>query len=233
MAYDSYTKLLSHFNGSNGQTTYTAETGQTITFVGTAQLSTAQKKFGSTSLLLDGNSDYVTALDSADWNFGSGNFTIDFWLYRNDSSDMGFYTQRVDTDNYVRFFYFDATPYIGFYIRSAAADVLYAYKNSATISTGAWHHIALVRNGTGANCIKIYIDGTTVGDLTLGAGAWNGAVPDLAATAVMGADTENLYYTNGYIDEFCISKGVARWTTDFTPPTSEYGLNTRSYSIII
>jgi hypothetical protein len=109
---------------------------------------------------------------------------------------------------------------------------LYVNKTISAISTGAWHHIALVRNGTGTNCIRIYIDGTSVGDLTLVAGAWNGAVPDLAATAVIGADTENLYYTNGYIDEFRISKGIARWTANFTPPTSEYS-STRSYSIII
>ena len=73
-------KLLSLFNGADEATTYTAETGQIVTFVATAQLDTAQKEIGSSSLLLDGSGDYCTVPDSADWTFGSGNFTIDMWI---------------------------------------------------------------------------------------------------------------------------------------------------------
>jgi hypothetical protein len=72
---DSYTKLLVHFDGTDGARTHTAETGQTVTFAsGTAQLDTAQKKFGTASLFLDGDSDYVMVPDSDDFDLGASNF---------------------------------------------------------------------------------------------------------------------------------------------------------------
>ena len=77
---DAYTKLCSHFNGADGATDYTDPVAGAATFGGTAQLDTAQKEFGTAALLLDGNSDYVTYPDSDDWSFGTGDFTIDFWI---------------------------------------------------------------------------------------------------------------------------------------------------------
>jgi len=74
--YDPYTKLLVHFDGADGATAYTAETGQTATFVNQAELDTAQKKFGATSVLFDGTGDAVTFPDSDDWALGNA-FTID------------------------------------------------------------------------------------------------------------------------------------------------------------
>jgi len=80
---DSFTKLLIHFDGADGsKADYTAETEQIVsmgtTLVNDAQLDTAQKVFGSASLLLDGTDDYVTLADSADYALGTGDFTISF-----------------------------------------------------------------------------------------------------------------------------------------------------------
>ena len=51
-----------------------------MTAVNQAQIDTAQSKFGGASGLFDGTGDYLSSADSADWAFGSGDFTIDFWL---------------------------------------------------------------------------------------------------------------------------------------------------------
>ena len=75
---DSYTKLLIHCDGADASTTFTDESGKTITTVGNAQVDTAYKVFGTGSLLLDGTGDALTLDDSEDWNFGSGDFTVDF-----------------------------------------------------------------------------------------------------------------------------------------------------------
>ena len=75
-------KLLLNFNGSNAATTTTdaSDSGHSITFNGTAQISTAQSKFGGSSVLFDGNSDYLTIADHADWDLGSDDFTIEYWV---------------------------------------------------------------------------------------------------------------------------------------------------------
>ena len=88
---DSYTKALLHFNGSDTSTTFTDESGKTWTGAVTAQLDTAQKKFGTASLLLDGDSDYISTPDHADFDVGSGDFTIDFWVRFNAVPGAGFY----------------------------------------------------------------------------------------------------------------------------------------------
>lgn len=99
--YDSYDVLLIHFNGTDAATSYTAESGQTVTFAGTAQLDTDQKEFGASSLLLDGNSDYVTVPDATTWDFGTGNFTIDFWVRFNSKTGAQYFiSQYADASNY-------------------------------------------------------------------------------------------------------------------------------------
>lgn len=79
---DTYTKLLLHCDGTDGSTTFSDNgvTGHTVTANGNAQIDTAQSKFGNASGLFDGTGDYLTIPDHADWNFGTGNFTIDAWI---------------------------------------------------------------------------------------------------------------------------------------------------------
>src|SRR4030042_6837106 len=89
---DTNTKLLVHANGSDLSAAVidsgfrsamggTQPGGHVGTLVGTAQISAAQSKFGGTSLLLDGDSDYVTLLNSTDFDFGVGNFTLEAFVY--------------------------------------------------------------------------------------------------------------------------------------------------------
>src|SRR3990167_5725818 len=77
-AWDSYTQLLLHCDGVDAATTFTDEIGKAVTANGNAQIDTAQKKFGTASGLFDGTGDYLSLADSDDWNFGAGDFTIDF-----------------------------------------------------------------------------------------------------------------------------------------------------------
>jgi hypothetical protein len=218
MPFDSYTKLLSHFNGTNGQNTYTAETGQTITFVGTAQLSTAQKKFGTASLAIDGDSDYVTVPDSEDWDFGTGDFTIDFWIRFNSvaTTQVIVYqslTTLLGDEQYIvwdsvsnKIYCFD---YLGDY------GGYFSTPWSPSINT--WYHIAWVRNGS--TCF-IFINGVAQSVTTVQP---FGTMHNFNSTLTIGrTDRGAGNYVNGYIDELRISKGIARWTANFTPPTAEY-----------
>jgi len=75
-----YTSALLHFDGNNNGTTFTDETGKTWTASGNAKLTTTSPKFGTACGTFDGNNDYIYSNDNADFEFGSGNFTIDAWV---------------------------------------------------------------------------------------------------------------------------------------------------------
>src|SRR3990167_7740340 len=74
------TSLMLHMDGADASTTFTDETGKTVTANGNAQIDTAQSKFGGAAALFDGAGDYLTVSGSADWDLGTGDFTIDFWF---------------------------------------------------------------------------------------------------------------------------------------------------------
>lgn len=212
------TKLLLHLNGSDASTSIvdSGQTGHSLSVAGNAQLDTAQKKFGTASLLLDGTGDWVTVPDHADWDFGTGEFTIDFWVrFASLVSSRAFYQQRVDDNNRV-LIYWDF---------GASELCLYAFSGGVTISNmvrswspsiNTWYHVAVVRTG---NTARMFIDGTQIGaDFSL-----TGTMPDLeAGVSIGGRSSEGDLGLNGWLDEFRIVKGEAKWTTNFTPPTSEY-----------
>ena len=219
---DQYTKLLLHCNGADtSQTFIDSATGKTVTAVGTAQVDTAQSVFGGASLLLDGNSDYLSLADSEDWNFGSGDFTIDFWVrfatLPAEGNKIFILNQRYNASNFTEIsilktgglYYWAHDAYSG-------GVQITGYDRLTTVSTNTWYHVAFVRNGTecywfqgGAKC------GTTIasGEITM---------PNIAALLEIGRWSGGGYYLNGGTDEFRVSKGIARWTANFTPPTSAY-----------
>ena len=174
-----------------------------ITFHGDAQLDTAQKKFGTASLLLDGTGDYLSLSDSSDWVLGTGDFTVDLWA-------------KIDTLTKGRFFanFID----IGVYLNDANPNQIYAFGVGPFnwSSDTAWHHWAFVRSGTD---LTVYVDGITKGTLTCSTDFSNSDGQNIGALT-----TTNCF--DGHIDEFRFSKGIARWTSSFTPPTEKYSTDT-------
>jgi hypothetical protein len=222
MAYDANTKLLVHFNGADAANTYTAETGQTVTFAAQAQLDTAQQKFGSASLLLDGNADYVSVPDSADWAFGTNPFTLECWVRFNSISNAGLFEQRNSANsNEMLTFMYESADTLAVAIRSAAVYTL-IFRCPFDPSTNTWYHLALVRvnSDNAATGWRIFVDGVAQ-SLTLHNGAWNASVPNMTGAMVIGGSTNFSYWLNGWLDEARISN-TARWTSDFSVPTSEY-----------
>ncbi len=223
---DSFTVSLLHFNGADASTTFTDESGKTWTANGNAQLDTAQFKFGTASLLLDGTGDYITTPDSADFDFGTGDFTIDLQARWNTLPTSGniqtIYCHGQDANNYTRFgIYNNAGTYqVLFYIVTSGSAVLNLTKNFASApSTGVWYHFALVRTG---NDWKAFQGGSQCGTTLTQSTTY----PNLTGLVGLGDDiaTGAHFYFNGWMDEVRVSKGIARWTTTFTPPTSQYGL---------
>jgi hypothetical protein len=220
---DSYTKVLLGFDGADAGTTITdvavGGSAHSWSAAGNANTDTAQSKFGGTSLACDGTGDYVTCADHADFTLGSSDFTIDCWFYVNaaggtqlllagqsdnlaTASSTSFYIERRSSNNAIRFIAFQG---------GLNVDVESTTTFTNAVNTG-WHHLAVVRNGTS---LKLYIDGTLENSDTL-----TGAVNDSSNNLSVGRLGELTSSTwNGWIDEFRISVGIARWTANFTPPT--------------
>jgi len=207
--------------GTDGLVLYGVDSGKTVTAYGNAQIDTAQSKFSGASGLFDGAGDYLSLADSADWYFGTGDFTIDFWVRFNALPVSGgvqnIVCQFIDSNNYWRFSLYNRAGTLEwhFLTRSGGVDIIYVPENP-TLLVNTWYHVALVRSG---NSFYIFQDGTQLGTTDTDADS----VPDLAATlkiAMLGALYE--YYFNGWLDEVRISKGIARWTSNFTPPTASY-----------
>ncbi|MFA5324268.1 MAG: LamG domain-containing protein [Smithella sp.] len=230
--YASNTTLLIHFDGTDGSTAdYTAETGQTVSLEGTAQLDTAQKEFGTAALLLDGNSDYATIPDSTTWDYGTSPFTIDFWVRW--AADLGagncyFYNQYADGSNRFGINYDGDRLFLS--VVSGGGDVI-SIRITFNPVADTWYHIAVVRVNTdnAATGWRYFVNGVAQ-TMTLSGGAWNATMPTLAGTVYLGQSGAGAGYVNGWIDEFRVSNGVARWTTDFTPDTIPYSKSLQSYS---
>jgi phage protein U len=194
-----------------GFETVTDRVGKTVFAQGDAKLSTAIKKFGTASLALDGTGDYVTVPTQPDFQFGTDNFTIEGWFYRDTTgvavSLFDFRTAATQTAPWL---------YIG-----AGGSLLYVVNSSNRISTGSgtigagsWFHIALSRSGTDT---RLFVNGTQVGSTYTDTNNYIQS-PLTIGARYTGANE----FFNGYIDDLRIVKGVAKYTTNFTAPTSAF-----------
>ncbi len=214
MAYDSYTKLLLHCNGTDGSTTFVDEMGKTISVNGSAQIDTAQSKFGGASALFGTtSSDYIYTADSEDWNFGTGDFTIDFWIYLRSENNGDILRQYVDGNNQI-YIYYDDDEGIIYRVVSGGTNLVDLTNPTADISINTWHHVAIVRYGS---LWTEYLDGSSLKTATA-----NITYPNYTGNLNIGGGGVQNKSKDCWIDEFRISKGIARWTSNFTPPTKEY-----------
>jgi hypothetical protein len=216
---DDNTLLLIHANGTNATTFFeddngatTTRTAKTFTAVGNAQLSTAQEKFGQSSMLFDGTGDHFISSASNDFTF-TGNFTVELWVRlastgairvpignRSSGTGLGIWWVEVGTDQ------------AGYSAWQNTAGTSYYPTYTGTISANTWTHLAVVRNGTTLTMYKDGVGGTAVTGVT-GTFGGNGAIyiGGIAAS----------YNWDGYIDEVRISK-VARYAANFTAPATTF-----------
>jgi len=210
---DGYTKLLLHCDGIDTSTSFPDASAEShsVSAIATAQVDTAQKVFGTGSLLCDGNSDYLSVPDSSDWDFGSGDFTIDFRvIMASTAGSQGFITREVSGSSYF-YIAWESGAHIRFRDYGGTYDSTFSWSPTAN----TWYHIAIVRSG---NSIKCYVDGTQIGSTQ----TFSGSFIDRSVPLYIGAFPLANYWLNGWMDEVRYSKGIARWTTNFTPPTEAY-----------
>ena len=208
--------LLLHFDGTNTSTTFTDETGKTMTAVGNAQLDTSQSQFGTASGLFDGTGDAVTTPNATVFNFGTSDFTIEFWVKLGSlSGSHDLITKRASSASFGSFTVLQSSDAISFYCSSNGSSWDIAngqiIKASSAGSGGIFHHVAITRAGTQ---FRTYFDGVQGAAFVSSAAVFN----DTTALSI-GACADASESLNGRIDELRITNGLARYTGagGFTP----------------
>jgi hypothetical protein len=186
---------------------YDATAKNNLTTVSNAQVSTAQSQFGGSSMLFNGTTDYLTTIDKPIAQLGTGDFTIEGWVYL---SAVGTARGLVSK----------GAAATGWSVGISAANVLtFAYTASTltaatALSVSTWYYFAVVRSGTATGNVKIYLNGSV--DATSG-----GAITDnfnQTSTGYVGADRVGTSLLSGYLDEVRVTS-VAR---TITTPTAAF-----------
>ena len=207
----------------------TNHTPKSVESVNGASIDTSQSPpFGmGAGKFVAANKEYLSIPNSTDFNFGSNDFTIDFWVKFDSlptNGVMGILSQFVDSNNYMYFgLYGSSGTSYWFWQTCVGGTTTSNGVLATTVSTGVWYHIAYVRDG--ANLL-VFQNGSLLGTIT----TISGSMPSLSAPLSIGVAWA-LPNFDGWLKEFRISNGVARWTSNFTPPTSEYTPD--QYSVLL
>ena len=206
------TVALLHGEGSNGSTTITDSgllASSDWTAHGTAAIATAQSKFGSASIAISGAGSYIRAsADAEQFAFGGDDFTVELFVrFSSVSGTVVLFDFRPGgaNGNYM-VLYFQSDAKLRFY--NEGSPRIYA---STAFTTGTWYHVAVSRV---SGVTKLFIDGVQEG------GDYTDPMVYAAGAPTVGASGDASLPMAGWVDEVRITKGEAKYTANFTPPST-------------
>jgi hypothetical protein len=205
--------LLLNFTNSG---IYDATAKNVLETVGDAQASTAiTPKWGTTSMKFDGTGDYAVSPASPLNAFLTGDFTCEFWIYFNalatNQTVMGT-ASGFQAGGYQWIQLASNTLTFRMELTTGAINVA-----TGTLSTGQWYHMAATRSGT---TVRVFVNGVLANSTTTG-----GSISDSTGNKVVIGNTVELQATrffNGYLQDVRVTRGYARYTANFTPPTAAF-----------
>lgn len=218
---DSFTKILLHMDGSNGATSFpdvaVGSAPHTWTAIGAAAVDATAGKFSSGAL----KGPYITTPHIADFNLGSGAFTIDFWLNLSGQSGAFYTLGDVDASGAVFSHYMqinsNGTGTVNVNLASGGGG--YALSTGTNFFATGLTHVAIVRASN--STLQLYVNGSLESqrfDLS-------GAAATSTGSYSIGRRGDYTLFpmpAGAIIDEYRLSVGIARWTSNFTPPTAQY-----------
>lgn len=195
--------ILLHMQGANNGTTFTdsGPNGLAVTALGTAKTITTDFKWGNSCM----SGSYLNIAASSTMDFGTNPYTIEMWVKWTSVSgaqtliDFGT-SLRVDNGNTV-------------YVYDAGAFVIYG-ATITTLNSGQWYHIALVRVG---DVRTLYVDGSSVVSGSRAGSSGNSSIKTKVA-----ARYDSALAFNGKMQDLRVTKGISRYTSNFTPPTAAF-----------
>jgi hypothetical protein len=232
-AFFSSVSLLLNMNGTNESTTFTdsSNTTKTVAAFGDAKVSTTQSKFGQ-SAIFDGTGDYLEIANSAAFDFGTGDLTIEAWLYisANSGTDadgnrganvVNTWVASGSLSGYaLNVLGNSTTTGTGLAFDTWSSSNATLYRATVNVSQSTWHHVAVsVSGGTR----RLFLNGTEASGSTSTVSSGYTQANSLGNAFRIGRTSFAGYplSLNGFIDDLRVTKGVARYTANFTPPTSE------------
>ncbi len=221
-AYDPHyanVSLLLHCDGADGSTTFTdnGPGAKTVSATGGANVKTSSAKFGTGGCLLDVTGDYLSVPASSDFAFGTGDFTVEFWIKTSDSGESVIVDQFSSGSTFSSWQLNVKSGVLSWYRRLAGGASSYLLSGSTTVSDNAWHHIAVNR---ASNTLRFFVDGVADGSVT-DAADYATSVVNLGIGAQV-YSRNSAYDLAASLDDIRVTKGVARYTGNFTPPTEAF-----------
>lgn len=206
--------LLLHMDGADGSTVITdsSQRPKTVTAMGDAKISTAQGLFGGDSGYFDGSGDYLIFPHGPDFDFGTGAFTIEFFLYRTGGTTCVLVSSRESLPQGTK-----GQLEIGINANNTLYfhDGVNTFTSSLSIQNNVWSHGAFCSPGNGQ--VSIFIGGALAFSGTCET-HWTYTSNWMVGRWAGGTQ----YNYQGYLRELRITKGVARYTANFTPPTAPF-----------
>ena len=176
-----------------------------LTLVDTTKSSTTQIKYGNSSMYFDGAGrlDLITPVPS----FGTGDFTVEAWVYQITENT---YSSLCEIGNHL------TVNGIIFITTSTGNATIYsgAFYGSRPFPLGQWNHIAFVRS---SGNLLIFVNGSAGSPVTFTNNLTDNSVVNVGGRS---AEPSSGYLLNGYVQDFRVTKGLARYTTNFTPPAA-------------
>ena len=175
---------------------------------------------GNRSIEFDGQSGYITVGNSNQWNFGSGEFTVECWVKTGNTGDQAIVNlSNGSATSDSGWILYQTSQKISFYITSGTSWTHYS-SGTVTISDGSWHHLAVTRDG---NDFKFWVDGTQDGGFT-----YSGSIPSSSRVLEIGAQNQGAtgstggraFLFDGHISNVRVTKGQKLYTSNFTPSTT-------------
>jgi hypothetical protein len=179
--------------------------------VGNAQISTSVFKYGTGSLAFDGSGDGLVGQTNPMYQFGTGDFTVEGWLYLTAypaGSNAAHIVDFRNSGNYYAFRIFNSV----LNVANRSGQIL---NGSQTFPLNSWQHFAFVRSGS---TLTAYLNGVNNGSVT-------NTLDQGLTNIIIGSAFNSSEFLTGYIDDLRITKGYARYTTSFTPPTAAFADN--------
>lgn len=218
--YASSVKLALKMAGANGATTFTDDAGHTTTANGDVKIAGGAFPYGRSAAYFDGTGDYIACTYSTDYEVGSGDFTVEFWF------------KVPNVSGQKTLFAFQADFHIGIFLNGNRMNCFASSNGSSwdiisgdtggsygagytDVTANVWHHFAWVRSGS---TWTMWLDGQMDRQLT-----------GITATVFSRNEALNVgrwgnagYFMNGYIKDFRLTKGVARYSLPFAPPLPDF-----------
>jgi len=196
---------------------------KTLTVSGNNRWDTDVNKWYGGAAYFSG-SDFYSIAPTNDFAFGTGDFTIESWVYFTSTGFNDIFGSGTYGQNQISFRKNGSSQLVG----SPGSEQLEIYYNSTiiasggTFSTNTWYHVAATREN---DIVRLFIDGQIVAT-----GSLSSSIS--ADSPRIGSTKGNQYGMVGYIQDFLVYNGTAKYTSNFTPPTSSILSTQRLYTSI-